>query len=68
MLEAAGFPIEYTADDAWAFFSRLRQRYEFAAYQICAKLDAPPAPWSGPRRVRTETVSPSLAINYFDEK
>ena len=68
MLEASGFPIEYTADDAWAFFSQLRQRYEFAAYQICAKLDAPPAPWSGPRRVRTETVSPSLAINYFDEK
>jgi len=68
MLEAGGFPIEYTSDDAWAFFSQLRQRYEFAAYQICAKLDAPPAPWSGPRRVRTETVSPSLAIDFFDEK
>jgi hypothetical protein len=66
MLESVGFPIEYNADDAWEFFSRLRQRYEFAAYAICAKLDAPPAPWSGPRRVKTETVSPSLATNFID--
>jgi hypothetical protein len=66
MLESVGFPIEYNADDAWEFFSKLRQRYEFAAYAICAKLDAPPAPWSGPRRVRTETVSPSLATNFIE--
>jgi hypothetical protein len=66
MLESVGFPIEYNADDAWEFFSKLRQRYEFAAYAICAKLDAPPAPWSGPRRVKTETVSPSLATNFID--
>ena len=66
MLESVGFPIEYNIDDAWDFFSQLRQRYEFAAYKICAKLDAPPAPWSGPRRVPTETVSPSLATNFIE--
>ncbi len=65
MLEAAEFPIEYNADDAWEMFSKLRKRYEFPAYAICAKLDAPPAPWSGPRRVKTETVSPALAMDYF---
>ncbi len=66
MLEAAEFPIEYTADDAWLMFSALRKRYEFAAYAICSKLDAPPAPWSGPRRVRTQTISPSRAMDYFE--
>jgi len=66
MLEEAEFPIEYNADDAWAMFSRLRQRYEYPAFAICAKLDAPPAPWSGPRRVPTATLSPSLAMNYFE--
>lgn len=66
MLDTAGFPIEYSLDDAWQFFGSLRQRYEFAAYAICSKLDAPPAPWSGPRRVPTETVAPARAMDYFE--
>ena len=66
MFEAAEFPIEYNADDAWAFFSRLRQRYEFPAYAICSKLDAPPAPWSGPRRVPTKTLTPAAAVDYLE--
>jgi len=67
MLDDAGFPIEYSADDAWAFFSRLRQRYEFPAYAICSKLDAPPAPWSGPRRVPTGTLAPSRAMDFLQK-
>jgi hypothetical protein len=67
MLEAAEFPIEYSADAAWEFFVRLRKRYEFPAYAICSKLDAPPAPWSGPRRVPTETLWPAQAMDYFDK-
>ena len=66
MLEAAEFPIEYDADEAWEFFSALRQRYEFPAYAICRKLDAPPAPWSGPRRVPTAVVPPASAMDYLD--
>jgi len=66
LLEAAEFPIEYNADAAWDFFSKLRQRYEFPAYAICSKLDAPPAPWSGPRRVQTPTVSPALSLNFLE--
>ena len=67
MLEAAEFPIEYSADAAWEFFIKLRKRYEYPAYAICSKLDAPPAPWSGPRRVHTETLWPAQAMDYFDK-
>ncbi len=68
MLEEAEFSIEYNADDAWEFFKSLRQRYEFAAYAVCSKLDAPPAPWSGPRRVPTPTVAPARALKYLEEQ
>lgn len=67
MLDSAGYPIEYSADDAWAFFASLRSRYEFPAYEIVKKLDAPPAPWSGPRRVATETVWPAKATDYLEK-
>ena len=67
MLAAAEFPIEYSADAAWEFFIKLRQRYEFPAYAICSKLDAPPAPWSGPRRVHTETLWPAQAMDYYEK-
>ena len=66
MLEEVDFPIEYNADDAWEFFSSLRQRYEYPAYQICARLDAPPAPWSGPRRIPTDTIWPAKAVDHID--
>jgi hypothetical protein len=66
MLESAEFPIEYSADAAWEFFSSLRQRYEYPAYAICQKLDAPPAPWSGPRRVPTATVWPARAMDLLE--
>ena len=67
MLNAAEYPIEYAPDAAWEMFRRLRQRYEFAAYAICSKLDAPPAPWSGTRRVKTETISPARALDYYEK-
>ena len=65
MLADAEFPIEYSADAAWEFFSSLRQRYEYPSYAICRKLDAPPAPWSGPRRVPTETIWPAKAMDHL---
>lgn len=66
MLADAEFPIEYSADAAWEFFSSLRQRYEYPAYAICSKLDAPPAPWSGSRRVPTDTLWPARAMDYLE--
>jgi hypothetical protein len=68
MLEASEFPIEFNSDDAWEFFSALRQRYEFPAYAICRKLDAPPAPWSGPRRVPTKIIAPAGAMDYLEKR
>jgi hypothetical protein len=68
MLEASEFPIEFNSDDAWEFFSALRQRYEFPAYAVCSKLDAPPAPWSGPRRVPTAVVPPASAMDYLEKR
>jgi len=67
MLAVAGYPIEYNSNDAWDFFKTLRARYEFPAYEIVKKLDAPPAPWSGPRRVATETVWPAKAVDYLEK-
>ena len=38
------------ADEAWAHFRGWRVNYEAVAYALAYRLDAPPAPWSGPRR------------------
>jgi hypothetical protein len=50
MLAAAGFPAERDAATAWPDFRGWRVNYESTAYQLADLLDAPPAPWSGPRR------------------
>jgi hypothetical protein len=50
MLSGTGFPIERSAQDAWADFHGWRVNYETAAYRLADRLVAPPAPWSGPRR------------------
>jgi hypothetical protein len=46
----AGWSPERSADDAWPHFRAWRVNYESAAYQLAARLDLPPALWSGPRR------------------
>jgi len=59
-LEALGYPVSRTVDDAWAHFRGWRVNYESVAYALCYRLDAPPAPWSGPRRrFRGESMEPS---------
>ena len=59
MLSDYGFPLERSADDAWADFRGWRVNYEKIAYHLCDRLTAPPAPWSGPRRhLRTGPVAP----------
>jgi len=42
-----GFPLERSAEDAWADFNGWRVNYESIAYRIAAMLHAPPAWWSG---------------------
>lgn len=48
-LGAAGFPMERSAEEAWAHFRGWRNNYESMAYALADRLMAPPAPWSGPR-------------------
>jgi hypothetical protein len=57
----SGFPIDRDLDEAWDLFRAARGRYEFAALEICRRLDATPAPWSGTRSIPTPTVWPTLA-------
>jgi hypothetical protein len=59
MLVQAGFPMERTAEEAWADFRGWRVNYESIAYRLCDHFVAPPAPWSGTRsHLRSGPVAP----------
>ncbi len=49
-LRLASFPLERTAEEAWADFKGWRVNYEAAACGIADEIVAVPAPWSGTRR------------------
>ena len=58
-LAGYGFPMERTAQEAWADFRGWRVNYESSAYRLADHLTAPPAPWSGTRRhLRAGVVEP----------
>ncbi len=48
---AAGVPMERTASEAWLHFRGWRVNYEATAYAIADRVAAPPAPWTGARRI-----------------
>jgi hypothetical protein len=60
-MRRSGFPIDRDLDEAWDLFRVARGRYEFAALEICRRLDVTPAPWSGTRSIATPTIWPTLA-------
>jgi hypothetical protein len=49
-LSSVRWKLEREPEDAWRHFHGWRVNYEAAAYGLALWLDAPPAPWSGPRR------------------
>jgi hypothetical protein len=49
LLRDVGFTTERDADTAWPHFRGWRVNYEELAYRWCARVFAPPAPWSGDR-------------------
>lgn len=49
-LEAIGFPMERSPEEAWAHFRGWRVNYEAIAYALADGVTAPPGPWSGPRK------------------
>lgn len=67
LLKKSGFPIDRDLDEAWTQFTAARSRYEYAAYAICEILQAPPAPWSGPRTFPSPTVWPHRALDLLPE-
>ena len=66
-LKDSGYPITNDIDSAWEQFRCERARYEFPALELCRRLDATPAPWSGIRNVATPSAWPSLAGQILSE-
>ncbi len=59
LLRQIGYPISRSSDDAWLHFRGWRINYEHVAYALAATLDAPPARWTGPRRLfHGESLAP----------
>ena len=63
MLEAFGYPMERTVEAAYLHFRGWRANYEAIAYELAARIDAVPAPWSGPRRPALPVVVPAMPAN-----
>jgi hypothetical protein len=57
-LKRVGFPIEREPEEAWPDFVGWRVNYERAAYAVASAVSAPPALWSGPRRIPATPVPP----------
>jgi hypothetical protein len=63
-LEEIGFPISRSRDEAWPHFRGWRVNYEGVAYALASALNAPPAEWSGPRRLfRAESLEPTRPVD-----
>jgi hypothetical protein len=63
MLRSVGYPVEHSAEQAWPHFRGWRLNYEDAAYRLAYAIDAPPALWSGPRRLATAQIPPKRPAN-----
>lgn len=58
-----GYPATRSADEAWPHFRGWRVNYESVAYALAARLDAPPALWTGPRRGHLVELPPHRPVN-----
>jgi hypothetical protein len=67
ILRGSDFPIEVEIEDAWEMFSRIRATYEFPMYALLRRLDATPAPWTGPRNTPTPVMWPTLATDLLEQ-
>jgi hypothetical protein len=50
MLRYGNYPMQRSPEDAWPHFRGWRVNYESTAYILAHRIEAVPAPWSGPRR------------------
>ncbi len=63
-LASIGYPISRPLDEAWPHFRGWRVNYEEVAYALTSALNAPPARWTGPRRLfRAESLEPNRPVD-----
>ena len=63
-LREIGYPTSRPPEDAWSHFRGWRVNYEGVAYALAALLNAPPARWTGPRRLfRGESLEPRRPVD-----
>jgi hypothetical protein len=62
-LAEAKYPIERSVREAYPHFRGWRANYESIAYELAARIDAVPAPWSGPRRPPLDTMYPRHLVD-----
>jgi len=67
ILRRSDFPIEVEIDEAWELFRRTRAIYEYPMYALLRRLDATPAPWTGPRNTPTPVMWPTLATDVLEQ-
>jgi hypothetical protein len=58
-----GYPMGRTATEAYPHFRGWRANYESVGYELAARVDAVPAPWSGPRRPPLPVIYPRRPVN-----
>jgi hypothetical protein len=63
-LEEIDYPITRSLDEAWAHFKGWRVNYESNGYALAQLVDAPPARWTGPRRLfHGESLEPARPVD-----
>lgn len=66
-MQGAGFELERSPEDAWPHFRGWRVNYEQIAYELADRVDAVPAPWSGPRRGEDAPLAIRRPVNRVPE-
>jgi hypothetical protein len=63
MLSNFGYVMSRSPEEAWPHFRGWRVNYEHSAYELARRIDAVPAPWSGPRTPPLPEISPYRPVN-----
>ena len=60
-------PPSVDLDTAWTQFSMSPVRQEYVAYQLAYILNVLPAPWSGERKSKFDTIWPTSSVDIYEE-
>jgi hypothetical protein len=63
VLTRFGYPMERTPAEAYPHFRGWRANYESTAYALAMRIEAVPAPWSGPRKPPLPVIWPHRPTN-----